>query len=103
MIGHPRNLQYGENLAEGNELSLTDRHRIESIREKIMKIEWIDGSGIKTAIENKEIVISANREGLLSLAKQLTTLADGVPGDHIHYDAYNSLEEGSAEMIIELL
>ena len=68
-----------------------------------MKIEWIDGSGIKTAIENKEIVISANREGLLSLAKQLTTLADGVPGDHIHYDAYNSLEEGSAEMIIELL
>ena len=68
-----------------------------------MKIEWIDGSGIKTAIENKEIVISANREGLLSLAKQLTKLADGVPGDHIHYDAYNSLEEGSAEMIIELL
>ena len=68
-----------------------------------MKIEWIDGSGIKTAIENKEIVISANREGLLSLAKQLTTLADGVPGDHIHYDTYNSLEEGSAEMIIELL
>ncbi len=68
-----------------------------------MKIEWIDGSGIKTAIENKEIVISANREGLLSLAKQLTALADGVPGDHIHYDAYNSLEEGSAEMTIELL
>ena len=68
-----------------------------------MKIEWIDGSGIKTAIEKKEIVISANREGLLSLAKQLTALADGVPGDHIHYDAYNSLEEGSAEMTIELL
>ena len=68
-----------------------------------MKIEWIDGSGIKTAIENKEIVISANREGLLSLAKQLTALADGVPGDHIHYDANNSLEEGSAEMTIELL
>ena len=71
-------------------------------KEKIMKIEWIDGSGIKTAIDNKEIVISANREGLLSLAKQLTALADGVPGDHIHYDAYNSLEEGSAEMTIEL-
>ena len=29
------------------------------------------------------------------------TYADGVPGDHIHYDVYNSLEEGSAELIIE--
>ncbi len=42
-----------------------------------------------------------HREGLLSLAKQLTALANGVPGDHIHYEEYNSLEEGSAEMIIE--
>ena len=46
-------------------------------------------------------MISANREGLLSLAKQLTALAEGVSGDHIHYDVYNSLKEGSAEMIIE--
>ena len=51
--------------------------------------------------EKGEIVISANREGLLSLAGQLKALADGMPGDHIHYDAYNALEEGSAEMIIE--
>ena len=48
-----------------------------------------------------EVVISANREGLLSLAEQLTALAEGVPGDHIHYDDDNSLEEGSAELIIE--
>ena len=66
-----------------------------------MKIEWVEGFEIRTVIENNEIVISANREGLLSLAKQLTALADGVPGDHIHYDEHNSLEEGSAEMIIE--
>ena len=65
-----------------------------------MKIEWIDGFEIKTATEDGEIVISANREGMLSLAKQLTTLADGAPGDHIHYDEYNSLEEGSTGMII---
>ena len=38
---------------------------------------------------------------MLSLAKQLMALADGVPGDHIHYDDQNSLEEGSTEMIIE--
>lgn len=28
-------------------------------------------------------------------------LADGVLGDHIHYDEQNSLEEGSTEMIID--
>lgn len=66
-----------------------------------MKIEWVDGSYIRTSIENGAVVIFANKEGLLSLAKQLTALADEVPGSHIHYDAYNSLEEGSAEMIIE--
>ena len=66
-----------------------------------MDIEWVNGFEIKAVAENGEIVISANREGLLSLAKQLTALAEGMPGDHIHYDVYNSLEEGSAEMIIE--
>ena len=65
-----------------------------------MKIDWVEGFEIKAAAENGEIVISANREGMLSLAKHLIALADGVPGDHIHYDAYNSLEEGSAEMLI---
>ncbi len=66
-----------------------------------MKVEWFDGFEIKAIVENGEIVISANREGLHSLAKQLMVLADEVPGDHIHYDEQNSLEEGSAEMIIE--
>ena len=66
-----------------------------------MNIEWIDGFEITAAVENNTIVISANREGLLSLAKQLAALSEGVPGDHIHYDEHNSLEEGSAEMIIE--
>lgn len=68
-----------------------------------MKVEWVDGFEIKVVIENDQIVISANREGLLSLAKHLTALSDGVPGDHVHYDENNSLEEGSDEMIIELL
>lgn len=66
-----------------------------------MKVEWVDGFEIKVVAKNGEIVIFANREGLLSLAKQLMTLADGVPGDHIHYDEQNSLEEGSVELIIE--
>ena len=46
-------------------------------------------------------MISANREGLLSLAKHLMVLADGEPGEHIHYDEHNAFEEGSAELIIE--
>ena len=66
-----------------------------------MKIEWVDGFEIKAVAENNGIVISANKEGLLSLAKQFTALAEGAPGDHIHYDEHNSLEEGSSEMIIE--
>ncbi len=66
-----------------------------------MKIEWTDGFEIRVKIENGTTVISANREGLLSLAKQLTALADGAPGDHIHYDGDNSLVEGSSELIVE--
>ena len=66
-----------------------------------MKVEWADGFKIRVSNDNNEVTISANREGMLSLAKQLTALADGMPGDHIHYDEYDSLEEGSAEMIIE--
>ena len=66
-----------------------------------MKINWIDGFKIRVDHEHDEVVISANREGLLSLADQLTALAQGKPGDHIHYDEYNSLEEGSVSMIIE--
>ena len=65
-----------------------------------MDIPWEDGFSIKVRIDGGTVVISANQEGLLSLAKQLTTLAEAAPGDHIHYDEYNSLEEGSAEMII---
>ena len=66
-----------------------------------MRIEWVDGFEIRVSIENGEAVISANKEGLLSLAKQLTALAEEDTGSHIHYSDYNSLEDGSAELIIE--
>ena len=39
-----------------------------------MNIEWVNGFEIKAIVENDEIIISANKEGLLSLAKQLTAL-----------------------------
>ena len=65
-----------------------------------MDIEWTDGFMIRVDIVRNTAVISANREGLLSLQKQLAVLADAAPGSHIHYDKHNSPEEGSAELII---
>ncbi len=65
-----------------------------------MDISWKNGFSIKVKVDSGTVIISANKEGLLSLAKQLTTLAEALPGNHIHYDEDNSLEEGSAEMII---
>ena len=66
-----------------------------------MKLEWTEGSEIRVSMGNDGVVLSANREGLLSLAGQLAALAEETPGSHIHYDADNSLEPGSAEMIVE--
>ena len=66
-----------------------------------MDLEWKDGFELKVRIENGATIISANREGLLSLAAQLSALANAENGEHIHYDAYNSLENGSSELIIE--
>ena len=66
-----------------------------------MKINWVNGSEIRVNRDQNEVVISANREGLLSLAVQLTALAEGVPGDQRHYYEKNAVEKGSAELIIE--
>lgn len=66
-----------------------------------MEVEWINGFEIHVSADKDEVVISANKEGLLSLAKQLQSLAEGMPGDHIHYDDSNSLHDGSTDMIIE--
>ena len=67
-----------------------------------MKTEWEEGFKIFVHTRNNhEATISANKKGLLSLACQRRSLAEGKQGDHIHYDEYQSLEEGSLEMIIE--
>lgn len=66
-----------------------------------MDICWKDGSAISFSADKGAAIIRANREGLLSLADILTTLADEPSGSHIHLDMYNSLENGSDEIIIE--
>lgn len=64
---------------------------------------WEDGFEIKTKVTGNEFTISANQAGLISLAKQLLTLAQAdIPvGYHLHFDEHNRLERGSKNLIIE--
>ncbi len=67
-----------------------------------MEFDWVDGFEIKVTVdEYGSVVIAANEEGLLSLARHCESLSRQQPGDHIHQDEYNSLEKGSKERIIE--
>ena len=66
-----------------------------------MEFHWKDGFEIAVRIEEGTAVISANKEGLLSLADHLKTLAEEEGGSHFHLDEYNSLEAGSAGLIVE--
>ena len=65
-------------------------------------MRWEDNFRISVRIDGNTAILSANREGLLSLANHLTDLAAESPGSHLHLDAYNSLEENSAELILEI-
>lgn len=66
-----------------------------------MRMRWEEGFEIGVRIRGDEVTISANREGLLSLAAILADLANEQPGTHVHLDEHNSLEEGSAELVVE--
>ena len=66
-----------------------------------MELHWEEGFTISVAVSGNTAVLSANREGMLSLAHHLTQLAEMPSGCHLHLDEYNSLEEGSAELILE--
>ena len=45
-----------------------------------MDIKWVEGFEIKVSSDGRLAIISANREGLLSLARQLKDLAKEEPG-----------------------
>ena len=66
-----------------------------------MKLEWESGFEIHVTIDRGAAIVAANREGLLSLARHLTALAEESPGSHIHLDPYNALEDDSAQLILE--
>ena len=64
---------------------------------------WEDAFTINLSIENNSVNIQANKEGLVSLANHFLNLAqDAIPnGHHLHLDEFNSLEQGSIELIVE--
>lgn len=66
-----------------------------------MLLNWEENFCIRTRAENGVITVSANRNGLLSLANLCRDLAGEAPGAHLHLDEFNSLEEGSVELILE--
>ena len=66
-----------------------------------MRIEWEPNASIKVGVQGGEVTLSANRDGLLSLSRLFADLAEEPPGSHIHLDEYNSLEDGSAQLIVE--
>lgn len=66
-----------------------------------MDINWISGFTIAVEQQGNAVVINANKEGLLSLANIFTALSrETASGAHVHLDQYNSLEDGSTELII---
>ncbi len=66
-----------------------------------MDFEWEDGFVIAVSAGNDSVTITANKEGLRSLASHLIALSEEKAGSHIHLDQHNSLEDGSADLIID--
>ncbi len=74
----------------------------EYIEENGIELTWENAYNIMCMIEGNSLKILANKQGLLSLANHLITLAqDTIPsGNHLHFDEYNSLDDDSKELII---
>ena len=67
------------------------------------RFKWEDNFSIKVEIIDGDVVLKANKEGLISLSNHLLNLSrdEFWSGYHFHLDESNSLEDGSTEIIIE--
>ena len=65
-------------------------------------VSWVDGHEIEVTLDNNEVGIWANKEGLISLATQMLTLAqDEIPlGRHIHLGSNSGLDKNSLDLTI---
>lgn len=79
-------------------LSIPNYDKSEGIR-----VPWVGNHQISVHINDTEVTIAANKDGLITLAKQLLTLAhDGMPsGHHIHLTDRSGLEEGSLDLTLQ--
>ena len=68
-----------------------------------LQLKWEQGFTIRVHAKGEQVVIGANRAGLVSLARHLLELAQSqVPdGYHFHLDSSNALEDDSLELVIE--
>jgi len=63
---------------------------------------WEDDFCIFTKEDNQNLIIEANEDGLVSLARHLITLIMNCDNySHIHLDEFNSLEDSSCELILQ--
>lgn len=71
--------------------------------EEGLQLNWLDGYSLEVRVLGGEVVISANPEGLRSLAAHLLTLArEEVPrGVHAHMEPGLELDDGSAPLIVD--
>jgi hypothetical protein len=67
-----------------------------------MQFDWDDNSEIEVKVEKNQVMLWANKEGLVSLAKHLMKLSEDEhpSGYHFHLDDYNLLDKGSNEIVI---
>jgi hypothetical protein len=82
-------------------------HRIElgtySSETGLQLPNWVPGYCLRVDAAGDEVTISANAQGLRSLAQHLLTLADdGVPlGVHVHLEPGLELDDDSVALIVD--
>ena len=67
-------------------------------------VVWETGSKYAISIADNNVVISANKNALVSIAKQMLYMAyNNLPnGSHIHYDSFfTKMNEEEYELVIE--
>ena len=70
--------------------------------EEGLRFDWDEDFMIEVHSRNDEVVITANRAGLVSLARHLLELAqvEVPPGSHFHLDDSTGLEENSCSLVV---
>ena len=68
-----------------------------------LDVIWEDKANYTAEVHEQDILIKANRQALISVAKQMLYLAynDLPAGSHIHYDEFFTQTKGNYEIIIE--